>query len=178
MPDVDTSREAVERAAEWCSSNAKLFTIDLAGEDDEGRACKLRLRQQAHLNAAATLRALLDERDAQERMLSAIWNADAKAIKAWQDANPGNDLVWPDRKKRVAWLLDERDRLREALRIVISRTYSHIDGRDLLGELHPRKTLDIKRRVDGVETWFEGDWLTSLMDARDIARAALGENNE
>lgn len=63
MTAVDTSREAVERAAEWCSSNAKLFTIDLAGEDDEGRACKLRLRQQAHLNAAATLRALLDERD-------------------------------------------------------------------------------------------------------------------
>jgi|GEM_PF-4447045 len=56
---------------------------------------------------------------------------------------------------------------------LIARTYSHIDGRDLLAELHPRKTLDIKRRVDGVETWYEGDWLTSLQEARDAALAVL-----
>lgn len=47
------------------------------------------------------------------------------------------------------------------------RTFSHVNGRDLLAELHPRKELDIKRRVDGKETWFEGDWLSDLMDARD-----------
>lgn len=69
----------------------------------------------------------------------------------------------------------EIEKLRAALRLLVSSTYSHLDGRDLLGELHPRNTLDIKRRVDGVETWFEGDWLTDLMDARNIARAALGE---
>lgn len=46
-------------------------------------------------------------------------------------------------------------------------TYSHIDARDLLGQLHPRKILDIKRRKDGIETWFDGDWLTNLMQARD-----------
>jgi hypothetical protein len=46
-------------------------------------------------------------------------------------------------------------------------TFSHIDGRDLLKELHPRNTLDIKRRVDAVETWFEADWLSGLMRARD-----------
>jgi hypothetical protein len=45
-------------------------------------------------------------------------------------------------------------------------TFSHVDGRDLLDELHPRKELDIKRRVDGVETWFEGDWLSNLRDER------------
>jgi hypothetical protein len=45
-------------------------------------------------------------------------------------------------------------------------TFSHVDGRDPLAQLHPRKTLDIKRRVDGVETWFEGDWLTQVMRAR------------
>ena len=69
----------------------------------------------------------------------------------------------------------ENEKLRAALRFLVSSTYSHLDGRDLLGELHPRNTLDIKRRVDGVETWFEGDWLTDLMDARNIARVALGE---
>lgn len=61
------------------------------------------------------------------------------------------------------------------MRGIITATHSHIDGRDLLAELHPRKTLDIKRRVDGVETWFEGDWLSNLMGARNAARAALGE---
>ena len=45
-------------------------------------------------------------------------------------------------------------------------TFSHVDGRDLLTELHPRKQLDIKRRVDGIETWFEADWLSNLMHAR------------
>lgn len=45
-------------------------------------------------------------------------------------------------------------------------TFSHVNGRDLLAELHPRRQLDIKRRVDGVETWFEADWLSNLMHAR------------
>ncbi len=49
------------------------------------------------------------------------------------------------------------------------RTFSHVDGRDLLAELHPRNMLDIKRRVDGKETWFEGDWLSNLMEARNGA---------
>lgn len=53
---------------------------------------------------------------------------------------------------------------------------SHVDGRDLLDELHPRKTLDIKRRVDGVETWFEGDWLSNVKDARDIAMYVLEQS--
>ncbi len=46
-------------------------------------------------------------------------------------------------------------------------THSHLDGRDLLKELHPRKILDIRRRIDGHYTWFEGDWLSNLMKARD-----------
>lgn len=54
---------------------------------------------------------------------------------------------------------------------MVAATFSHVDGRDLLAELHPRRTLDIKRRVDGVEMWFEGDWLSKLMRARD-GRAA------
>lgn len=53
---------------------------------------------------------------------------------------------------------------------MVKATFSHIDGRDLLKELHPRKMLDIKRRVDGVETWFEGDWLSNLWRARDGKR--------
>lgn len=48
---------------------------------------------------------------------------------------------------------------------VVRRSYSHVDGRDLFADLKPRKTLDIKKRRDGVETWYEGDWLNDLGDA-------------
>ena len=79
------------------------------------------------------------------------------------------------KNEREWWAMHEIERLREALRGMDDATISHVDGRDLLDELHPRHTLDIKRRVDGIETWYEGDWLSRLRDARNIARAALGE---
>lgn len=44
---------------------------------------------------------------------------------------------------------------------------SHVNGRDLLQELCPAKTLDIKKRIDGVETWHEADWLKNLLIARE-----------
>lgn len=40
------------------------------------------------------------------------WEADRRATKMWQEANPGNDLVWPDRSNMVVWLLDELDKAR------------------------------------------------------------------
>jgi len=63
--------------------------------------------------------------------------------------------------------------LRAALERIIAATHSHVDGRDLLAELHPRRMLDIVRRVDGRETWFEGDWLSTLWRAVKEARRAL-----
>ena len=84
-------------------------------------------------------------------------------------------MIFASKAKETA---DDIERLREALRGMDDATISHVDGRDLLDELHPRHTLDIKRRVDGIETWYEGDWLSRLRDARNIARAALGEGKE
>lgn len=73
-----------------------------------------------------------------------------------------------------AALASEREKkLVEALRAVNATTFSHVDGRDLLAELHPRKTLDIKRRVDGHETWFEADWLSRLYEVMKEARTLL-----
>lgn len=77
-------------------------------------------------------------------------------------ASPAKPSV-PSAERR-AWLALER---------IVAATHSHLDGRDLLAELHPRKTLDIKRRVDGVETWFEGDWLSVVWDAVKEAKALL-----
>ncbi len=66
-------------------------------------------------------------------------------------------------------------RVIEAARKVNEATFSHVDGRDLLAELHPRKELDIKRRKDGVETWFEGDWLSNVYrEIRPLREALAG----
>lgn len=40
------------------------------------------------------------------------WQADMRAIKRWQAANPGNDLTFPDRADMVVWLLEQDDKLR------------------------------------------------------------------
>lgn len=53
---------------------------------------------------------------------------------------------------------------------LVRKTFSHVDGRDLLRELHPRRQLDIKRRVDAKETWFEGDWLSDVWTERNGGR--------
>ena len=63
----------------------------------------------------------------------------------------------------------------EILDKIIEASCSHIDGRFLFDELSPRKTLDIKKRVDGVETWHEGDWLTELGHHIKHARDYLAE---
>ena len=88
------------------------------------------------------------------------------------DVVEGRRIVQCDRHAK---LQNEVGQLRDAARAVNATTYSHIDGRDLLAELHPRHTLDIKRRVDARETWFEGDWLSNLYEAMKKLRQALAD---
>jgi hypothetical protein len=35
------------------------------------------------------------------------WEADMRAIKRWQAAYPGNELVWPDHADLVVWLMEQ-----------------------------------------------------------------------
>lgn len=49
----------------------------------------------------------------------------------------------------------------------VEKTFSHVDGRDLLLLLHPRSSIDIHRRIDGRVIVYEGDWLSDLLWARD-----------
>jgi hypothetical protein len=51
----------------------------------------------------------LEELTELQRTLDLIHDADMRGIKMWQEAHPGNDLVWPDRAKMIFWLLDSRD---------------------------------------------------------------------
>ena len=60
-----------------------------------------------------------------------------------------------------------------ALSAIIGATKSHVDGRDLLAELHPRHYMDIKVRRNGKDIWFEADWLSNLQRAITSHKAAL-----
>lgn len=73
----------------------------------------------------------------------------------------------------VRAMLDLMGKMRDAMRTVIKATHSHIDGRDLLAELHPRHMMDIKVRREGKDLWFEGDWLSTLWDDMKTLREAL-----
>ncbi len=55
-------------------------------------------------------------RDEIQHVLDLQWNADMRAIKLWQEANPGNDHVWPDRGKLMLWLLTQIDELKKEIR--------------------------------------------------------------
>jgi hypothetical protein len=57
---------------------------------------------------------LADQRNELQRTFDMMWEADKRAIKLWQAAHPGNDMVWPDRCKLTYWLIDEVERLKRS----------------------------------------------------------------
>lgn len=61
-----------------------------------------------------------DARDLQ-RTFDLRWKADRRATKLWQEAHPGNDLVWPDHADMVVWLMEELDKWREPAEVTIRR---------------------------------------------------------
>jgi len=64
----------------------------------------------------AQLARVTEERDDLQHTFSVMFAANMRGVEAWQAANPGNDLVWPDHAKLVEWLLTERDALAAKLR--------------------------------------------------------------
>ena len=64
------------------------------------------------------LRRLVEQRDAAEadrdganQLIERMHTQDVLAIKAWQKAHPGNDLVWPDQMRLTAWCMGSVARL-------------------------------------------------------------------
>jgi len=43
------------------------------------------------------------------------WKADMRAIKRWQEAHPGSELIWPDHADLVIWLAEQNAALSAAL---------------------------------------------------------------
>ena len=62
----------------------------------------------------------LRERDDLQVNFDLRWKADMRAIKMWQKAHPGNDLVWPDHADLCVWLLEERERLLKLMEKVLA----------------------------------------------------------
>lgn len=147
MPDVDTSREAVERLRKLVAMHANAVTI-------------------------ATLRALLEEREEQDRLIDAIWNANMTAINAWRKSNPGNDLVLPDQKVLVTWLLEERDTCITLNNLLRRRIAYMKEDEDILREERDR----LREALEEVKPLVMG---ANHFQARyPKARAALGEGGK
>lgn len=66
------------------------------------------------------LTAVTTERDDLQANFDLRWKADMRAIKMWQEAHPGNDLVWPDHADLCVWLLEERERLLKLMEKVLA----------------------------------------------------------
>lgn len=85
-----------------------------------------------------------------EQLFSLQWEADMRAIKMWQEANPGNDLVWPDSAKLSVWLLEQMD----AMKFELLETTMHVDAlQGLLTESTPfigyqAHVPDLLKRID------------------------------
>jgi hypothetical protein len=85
---VDYSREACEEASRF-------------RQDHDEYAAALILTLRAALDAAER------ERDGANALVERMHAQDVLAIKQWQEANPGNDLVWPDHMRLTAWCMGE-----------------------------------------------------------------------
>jgi hypothetical protein len=61
------------------------------------------------VEAQKALIACGEDRDELQATFDLRWKADMRAIKTWQAAHPGNELVWPDHADLCTWLAEERD---------------------------------------------------------------------
>lgn len=63
-------------------------------------------RSDRTASAGETMIEGADEIEGWSKSFDLYWKANQRAIKAWQAAHPGNDLVWPDTAKMVEWLME------------------------------------------------------------------------
>lgn len=56
-------------------------------------------------------RPLLEHADELQASFDLRWKADMRAIKRWQEANPGRENIWPDSADLCVWLIGEIERL-------------------------------------------------------------------
>ena len=73
--------------------------------------------------------------------------ADMRAIKMWQESNPGNDLTWPDHADLCVWLMEKvkqaADRIEE-LEKALARIAKHDLQAVAMDALKPGERIEDK----------------------------------
>ena len=147
-----TDREITEKVADWqtpARHGTASLPVEIANDLHERLAgvggSLERPKDGGALAEVADLRASLSLR----------YEADMRAIRRWQAAHPGNDLVWPDHADLVVWLLGAADKARDPATEQESRLRDHMQ------RLRPRGTDGPepapKRRPHDWECDTEGD---------------------
>lgn len=95
--------------------------------------------------------------------------ADMRAIKRWQQANPGNDLVWPDQVDLTIWLEEKvaacEAQINDMGRDIIRQAETEIELADLTVQpsLPDSVMLDwLESQGDFVHIWVDEDLAGSL----------------
>lgn len=99
------------------------------------------------------------------------WEADMRAIRRWQAAHPGRDLVWPDHADLVVWLMEQLEAVPPA-RSVPTFTYastrrpgSH-DRCSEHGDIGPAESIVAHLRAAHGLTYSQWQALTELEEER------------
>ena len=91
--------DGFERQVEALTKAAEFLRQQLAAEQAE--AAKL-IERWMDLEAKARA-----EVSGHEHNFKIRWDATQRGIKRWQEAHPGNDLVWPDHADLCVWLIEQ-----------------------------------------------------------------------
>lgn len=73
------------------------------------QATRIALELQTLRATKGELVEALKERNEMQLLFDMRWAASMRAIKGWQEAHPGNDLVWPDSAELDVWALEQAD---------------------------------------------------------------------
>lgn len=109
-------------------SDVRELIGELLSEAAFGDSDTCRLAQRA-ADALARLQAenlrLREELTEYENVFNSTWEADMRAVRRWQAAHPGKDLVHPDHANLCFWLLAEIERKDAALQDIKQKAGTH-----------------------------------------------------
>lgn len=95
---------------EWVSKSGRPWSLRVKSD----LCSKCGRTPDAHdTDPASQAAALRQEVDELRATFDLRWKADQRAIKRWQKAHPGNDLVWPDHADLVVWLMEQLQEARQ-----------------------------------------------------------------
>lgn len=170
-PAHTCANEAAAVAEKIRLAAATSFRADTIGDiwlaEEQGRIL-LRTSDGKARAAGASIMALVAAKRRNDASLILRHKADMRAIKRWQEARPGNDLVFPSHDDLVVWLLEQVERPRPPISAAALAA-----GEEMLAEIAaapPQTTRPYRDWRDEIVTT-EEDYAAigrSLMNALDV----------